>query len=234
MDKLMSQMVLAAFLIGFTPVDHAEAYCWEPGKNPSFTGPPKVEQIDLRTVKVSWFGLVSMRECADQFLVKYWQKNDPQAYKMTDLLPNDDFSTDIKVVPKVEYSFQAVAREDKGSIAGIDWNKSKTTDFKTSQYNNAVKPTATDRGGSSLNDVRQDSDDKPSVTVAGAGGGHSLDTQSMSVELIAIIIVCSVVLLLIVVGLIYKVACSKKSEDSDEDEDEDDDDDIPEKEKFDA
>jgi hypothetical protein len=45
-----------------------------------FTGPPKVEQIDLATVRVSWEGLVTQRECADQFLVKYWQRTNPQSY----------------------------------------------------------------------------------------------------------------------------------------------------------
>ena len=41
----------------------------------------------------------------------------------------------MKVVPKVDYQFQAVAREDKGPIVGIDWNKSPLTDFKTSMHN---------------------------------------------------------------------------------------------------
>jgi hypothetical protein len=41
----------------------------------------------------------------------------------------------VKVVPKVDYQFQAVAREDKGPIVGIDWNKSPLTDFKTSMHN---------------------------------------------------------------------------------------------------
>jgi len=31
---------------------------------------------------------------------------------------------DITVVPKVKYAFQAVAREEKGAIGGVDWNKS--------------------------------------------------------------------------------------------------------------
>jgi hypothetical protein len=51
-----------------------------------FTGPPKVEQIDLATVRVSWEGLVTQRECADQFLVKYWQRTNPQSYLTSDLV----------------------------------------------------------------------------------------------------------------------------------------------------
>lgn len=75
-----SWLLLSAILVlTCTPVvQYAQAYCWEPGKNPSFTGPPVVEQVDIRQVRVSWFGLVSQRNCADQFLVKYWQKTSPQ------------------------------------------------------------------------------------------------------------------------------------------------------------
>jgi len=43
-----------------------------------FTGPPLVEQVNLTHVRVSWEGLVKYRKCADQFLVKYWQKSSPQ------------------------------------------------------------------------------------------------------------------------------------------------------------
>ena len=46
-----------------------------------------------------------------------------------------DDSIDITVTPKITYQFQAVAREDKGVIGGIDWNKSPTVEFKTSTSN---------------------------------------------------------------------------------------------------
>ena len=122
----------AILYILHTPVSLVQAYCWEPGKNPYFTGPPIVQQVDLQTVRVSWDGLVEMRECTDQFLVKYWQKTNPQKYDLTELVNPQVSSIDIKVSPKVEYQFQAVAREDKGSVIGVDWNKSDITDFKTS------------------------------------------------------------------------------------------------------
>ena len=121
----------ALLFIILAPITLVNAYCWEPGKNPSFTGPPVVSQVDYQTVRVSWFGLVQMRECTDQFLVKYWQKNDPQGYNLTQLLNPQVNSVDIKVVPMVDYEFQAVAREDKGSIAGVNWNKSPITAFRT-------------------------------------------------------------------------------------------------------
>ena len=115
-----------------TPVSIVQAYCWEPGKSPYFTGPPVVEQVDLQTVRVSWFGLVEMRECTDQFLVKYWPTNNPQSYDLTELLSPQVSSIVIKVSPRVEYQFQAIAREVKGSVLGVDYNKSDITDFKTS------------------------------------------------------------------------------------------------------
>ena len=53
----------------------------------------------------------------------------------TDLVDTDSDSIDITVTPKIMYQFQAVAREDKGVIGGIDWNKSPTVEFKTSSSN---------------------------------------------------------------------------------------------------
>jgi len=44
----------------------------------------------------------------------------------------------MQVTPKAEYQFQAVAREDKGTIGGVDWNKSPLTDFKTSTHNTNI------------------------------------------------------------------------------------------------
>lgn len=37
----------------------------------------------------------------------------------------------VQVIPKVDYQFQAVAREDKGPIGGVDWNKSPIAEFRT-------------------------------------------------------------------------------------------------------
>ena len=36
------------------------------GKNPSFTAPPSILQLDLMTIWISWKGLVVNSECADQ------------------------------------------------------------------------------------------------------------------------------------------------------------------------
>ena len=53
----------------------------------------------------------------------------------TDLVEPNVNSIDITVTPNITYKFQAVAREDKGVLGGIDWNKSPVVEFKTSSSN---------------------------------------------------------------------------------------------------
>jgi len=236
-------MTFAAFtflILLITPVPQASAYCWEPGKNPKFTGPPKVEQVNVRKVRVSWFGLVEMRDCADQFLVKYWPSSSPSNYMTTTLVNNDVNAIDVEVTPFVPYEFQAVAREDKGLIGGIDWNKSDKTEFKTSKQNNEVsesKPNVIPtqdtlpKDSSNLvsnnvhNNVEQVFKEETNLETVG---------NMLSLELICIIAVCSLVLILIFIGIVYKLACAKKSSDEldDEEDEEDSDDESAEKEKL--
>ena len=51
-------------------------------------------------------------ECADNYVVKYWQRLSPHLYELTDLTLEDSIAVD--VTPRVVYQAQAVAREDKG------------------------------------------------------------------------------------------------------------------------
>ena len=106
----------AILYILHTPVSLVQAYCWEPGKNPYFTGPPVVKQVDLQTVRVSWLGLIEMRECADQFLVKYWQKINPQDYQLTKLVEQQVNSIDIKIIPKVTINFKLLPARTKAVL----------------------------------------------------------------------------------------------------------------------
>ena len=131
------------FIVVISFVPRINAYCKSVGSNPSFTGKPIVTQIDLITIRVSWKDLVSRVDCADYFCVKYWRSNDPNGYKMIYDLPTDQFNTTIKVTPRVLYTFQVIAKEDKGSGlfgGGIDYNKSPTTQFQTSRHNENVTP----------------------------------------------------------------------------------------------
>lgn len=212
-----TSLILAALahLLILTPA-LVNGYCWEPGKNPSFTGTPIAEQVDIKTVRISWFGLVSSRECTDQFLVKYWPRNNPQAYEMSEMAPNTANHIDVKVTPKLDYQFQAVAREDKGYMIGIDYNKSPVTDFRTSLHNKEVAP--------SLPPQQQENveNGKSQVMAAPSTISQRINEEEatvLTVELIAIIIVCGVVLLLVVVGVIYKFTCGKSSHVDEDDED---------------
>ena len=101
--KLTAPLVLVLVLW----LDTVAGYCAGLGANPGFRGPPKVEQVTLTSVQVSWHGLVTRGECADQFIVKSWLARNPNDYKMSDLLPTSQFSfvvTDL--VPNQDYVFQ--------------------------------------------------------------------------------------------------------------------------------
>ena len=84
-----------------------QGYCAGLGANPGFRGPPRVEQVTLTSVRVTWAGLVTRAECADQFIVKSWLTRNPNDYKMSDLLPTTQFSFIVKdLVPNQDYVFQ--------------------------------------------------------------------------------------------------------------------------------
>ena len=92
----------------------AQAYCAGLGANPGFKDAPLVEQVTLTSVKVTWKGLVTRIECADQFIVKSWNKRNPNDYKMSDLLPLNQFSyivTDL--VPNQDYVFQVTKHQHR-------------------------------------------------------------------------------------------------------------------------
>lgn len=120
-------LVLATFILGI------QSYCWEPGKHPSFNGPPTVRQVSPDQVEVNWGDQIVLRECADNFLVKYWMRNRPALYETSPLVGQEANSIIVRVQPGVLYDFQAVAREEKGPVGGVDWNKSPVVEFKTSR-----------------------------------------------------------------------------------------------------
>ena len=109
--------ILASYVLWVCPA-LARGYCWQAGYNPGFSSAPSVEQVQIDTVRIVWTEIVQHRDCVDQFLVKYWQKSAPHDYVSSELVTPDVNYLDVKVVPKVPYQFQAVAREDKGIIGG--------------------------------------------------------------------------------------------------------------------
>ena len=100
-------MLIGALIILGATLPDCNAYCALLGQNPGFSAPPKVEQISLTSVRVSWEGLVTRIDCADQFIVKSWNARNPNDYQMSDLLPVTQFSyTVTDLVPNQNYVFQ--------------------------------------------------------------------------------------------------------------------------------
>ena len=132
MSKYVEFLPVLCVLSFLMMTRHCNAYCWQSGWNPSFKSVPKVEQLSMTKVRVSWDGIVDKIKCADSFIVKYWRKSSPSTYKLTVPVPTDVSYEDIEVTPGVRYLFQVIAREDKGQILGVDYNKAKPIEFKTS------------------------------------------------------------------------------------------------------
>lgn len=232
--------LLATFaLLSTTLVLGANGYCWQVGYNPGFTGPPKVEQISIDEVRVSWEDIVTNRECTDQFLVKYWPRTSPQAYETSDLVPPETSYMQVKVTPKVTYQFQAVAREDKGLVGGIDWNKSPIVNFKTSRVNEEVPKLSQPTVDISprIEDVGKNSNGSPSDLSVQAikeanldppPGHDQIKVAGMSLFMFVGIVIGSLLLLVILIGIMYKLATAKRKmkalDDVDEDEEDEEED----------
>ena len=88
---------LAVVLVLGSGVRLTHGYCWQAGANPYFIDKPSIQQVSLSKVRISWEGIVEERECADQFLVKYWQTNMPQGFKLSDTVPTDRNHIDVEV-----------------------------------------------------------------------------------------------------------------------------------------
>jgi len=131
-------MIILRVIVTSCWVIMVHSYCEGIGNNPGWRDAPKVEQLSLTAVRLSWEGLLTRAECADQLIVKSWNSRNPNDYKMSDLL---DLSTTshivTDIVPNQEHVFQMVAREDKG-ILGKDWHKGPKAYFMTSKHEEKV------------------------------------------------------------------------------------------------
>ena len=192
-------------------------YCWQSGWNPGFKSEPKVHQLSLSLVRVSWEGIVKRRDCADSFLVKYWRANSPSNYELTDPVDNTVNHIDINVSPKIIYLYQAIAREDKGAILGIDYNKAKAVKFRTSSYNTEVSIDTKDPDGS----IIEKPNNTPSNNNIDDGDGLETKMLGLTIEMLVILSVIGVILVLVIIGIMYRLCCRRKASQYDEDEDED-------------
>jgi len=197
----MLDIIVTLLAVSLRP---AQAYCAGLGANPGFKDSPLVSQVTLTSVKVTWQGLVTRSECADQFIVKSWNKRNPNDYKMSDLLPLNQFSyivTDL--VPNQDYVFQAVAREDKG-ILGKDWNKSPKAYFRTSKHNPTVPPTGNVHSLYQQPGTRSPGGEKP-----------------VNVFMLAGVVIGSLLILLIVIGGVWNLMKMNRKKSSDNQSDSD-------------
>ncbi len=126
------------------------------------------------------------------------------------------------------YQFQAVAREEKGPVSGVDWNKSLPTTFATSSSAAEISDTSFEDASetdevaqeeTNIGKVSRTKDDAP-VRVLG-----------LRIEMFFVVVLAVLILLLITAGTIHRLYSSRKkdstedSEMSSDDDDEDLDDD---------
>ena len=99
------------------------------------------------------------------FLIMIHPKNEPSTYQLSDFTLKGERKATMKIDPAVNYIFQVIAREDKGSEYGIDY---KYSDMVTSFTN-----------GSS---VASNSRSAPasSTRVSGANENSDVDVEALS------------------------------------------------------
>ncbi len=202
--------------------------CWEPGRNPDFTVAPKVTQLSVDRVRVSWAGLVTKEACVDNFVVKYWQRLFPRDYYMTPLVPRGRYFADIEVVPYLIYHFQAVAREEQGPVMGVDWHRSPVAKFQTSRDGGGVPrsphPYARYDDGGYPPDYFDESDqfdeDDPAVSIPSPLSGPEERIMGFSPEVFVIYASLLSAVFLVAVGCgwnAYRAVFRAGKDDDDED-----------------
>lgn len=206
----------------------ANSYCPGPGANPSFVKGPKVEQVSLTSVVLTWTGLVKQDDCADQFLVKWWNRNDPGSYELSDMLTTSTTSYQVNgLSPHRSYAFQAIAREDKGWL-GADWNKSPTVYFTTTRLNPTVAPVTPKDVKHPRVDDREHNDELYDEYSGlreeeeKAGKHRPLTEEEDTVLSFDFLVIVGIILgallaVLIAVGIVYNIAKKKAGDEEEED-----------------
>ena len=126
--------------------------------------------------------------------MKYWRANSPSNYELTDPVDNTVNHIDINVSPKIIYLYQAIAREDKGAILGIDYNKAKAVKFRTSSYNTEVSVDTKDPDGS----IIENPSNTPSNNNIDDGDGLETKMLGLTIEMLVILSVIGVILVLVI------------------------------------
>ena len=235
-NTLLFHFLMRLFVISNILLN-VNGYCWLPGRNPSFVAGPTITQINLAKVQVSWKGIVRSKECVDQFLVKYWKDGQPSNYQQSDLVGTSINAVVLTgIIPKVEYAYQVIAREDK--LVGIDYNRSPITKFATSQkyvqnfdiYKNATSLNVVSVGSHKANDKynpginviegnQNDITSSKSKTESGiiaqkypistiADFKRSFEVENSNVIFILALVALAMFVLIIIVGVTYN--CIKR------------------------
>merc|ERR1712226_719124 len=133
---MMDKSMLAVMVLLFAAVlPSCHCYCKSLGWNPSFNAPPLVEQLTLTSVRVSWAGKLEQAECADNIIVKHYKGINSNDYHLSEPLPTEVTSyVVLDLTPNLEYTYQVIAREEKG-LWGVDYNRGEKTTFTTSIQN---------------------------------------------------------------------------------------------------
>jgi len=207
MSKYIKYLPVLLVVIIQMAVRHCNAYCWQSGWNPNFISEPKVQQLTTRKVRVSWDGIVDKRKCADSFLVKYWRKSSPATYKMTTPVPTQVSYEDIEISPKVIYLYQVIAREDKGMILGVDYNKAKPVEFRTSSFNKEISSDDSNIPGGIIN---TNNHGRSQPTYNPKINDKAINVMGLTIETLVIIIVVGLILISVIIWLAYKFACGGK------------------------
>jgi len=227
-------------------------YCTWVGSNPYWDGAPSVQQVSLTSVRVSWHGLLQREDCADSLLVKFYKGENTNDFGMSDTLSVTTNSYIVRdVVPNLPYTFQVIAREEKG-LLGVDYNKSPKTVFTTRKTNLVVeKDDPLPAGRSSESDEEKDNlnNEEEVIPVYNPepinsrtiinGEIKDNDVLGMKLEVFMGIVIGSLIVVIVAIGIVYN--CIKKNQtekdielqfDSDSEEDEEEEEEEEEEEDF--
>jgi hypothetical protein len=197
---MMARLVVAVLLL----LPSCHCYCKSLGWNPSFNGPPLVEQLTLTSARVSWAGKLEQAECADNIIVKHYKGINSNDYHLSEPLPTEVTSyVVLDLTPNLEYTYQVIAREEKG-LWGVDYNRGEKITFTTSIQNR-------NQGREVLleDPVRERSDFNGNVTTREYDPVYDVSQRpkqlvaGIQIELLVALIIALMVVCVVCIGLLY-------------------------------
>jgi len=240
---------LSLLIIAVSSVTTVYPYCTWVGSNPSWTDSPTVEQVSLTSVRISWPGLLQREDCADSLLVKFFKGDGTYDFGMSEPL-NVTTNTYIvrDVVPNLPYTFQVIAREEKG-VWGVDYNKSPKVTFTTRMSNTVVArddplpPSSSGEAEKTKTEVEAVipvyNPEPTNVRTIINGEIKDNEVLGMKLEVFMGIVIGSLIVVIVAVGIVYN--CIKKNQtekdielqfDSDSEDEEDSDEEEEEEEEL--